>query len=81
MKQQLDKLPSLERETWIKQYDPSGYLSRAKCPVLFLNGTNDVHFYLPSMAQSATLVSKGQVLIKYKLRHGHGHGWNNQVLL
>lgn len=64
MKQQLDKLSLLERETWIKQYDPSVYLSRAKCPVLFLNGTNDVHFYLPSMTQSAALVSKGQVLIK-----------------
>ncbi len=80
MKQQLDKLPVPERETWIKQYDPSVYLSRAKCPVLFLNGTNDVHFYLPSMVQSAAMVSKGQALIKYKLRHGHGHGWNNQEI-
>lgn len=80
MKQQLDKLPSSQRDVWLSLYDPSVYLPRAKCPVLFLNGTNDVHFYLPSMARSAALVSGGQVLVKYKLRHGHGHGWNNQEI-
>ena len=32
------------------------------------------------MVQSAAMVSKGQALIKYKLRHGHGHGWNNQEI-
>lgn len=80
MKEQLDKLPALERATWISQYDPSNYLPLMDRPILFIDGTNDVHFYLPSMAQSADLPKQSEVLIKQGLRHSHKYGWQNDEI-
>ena len=80
MKQQLDALAEKDRDTWLAQYDPSVYLPRMKRPILFLNGTNDVHFYLSSMARSAALANKSHLLIKRGLRHGHKYGWSNEEI-
>jgi len=49
-------------------------------PILFVNGTNDVHFYLPSMARSAALASQSGVLIKQGLRHSHKYGWQSEEI-
>ena len=80
MKQQLDGLPDEQREIWLKQYDPSNYLPRMERPILFINGTNDVHFYLPSMARSAVLASQSGLLIKQGLRHSHKYGWQSEEI-
>ena len=80
MKQQLDALAEKDRDTWLAQYDPSVYLSRMKRPILFLNGTNDVHFYLSSMTRSAALAKKSRLLIKRGLRHSHKYGWSNEEI-
>lgn len=80
MKEQLNKLSEDQKETWIKQYDPSRYLSLMTQPILFLNGTNDVHFYLSSTAQSASLPSNSSTLIKQGLRHSHKYGWQNDEI-
>ena len=80
MKENLDALPEAERETWIKQYDPSNFLARNDRPLLLINGTNDVHFYLPSMAKSAALHPHAEILIKQGLRHNHKYGWSNDEI-
>lgn len=80
MKEQLDKLPEEQKATWIKQYDPSRYLSSMTQPILFLNGTNDVHFYLSSTTQSAALPTNSNTLIKQGLRHSHKYGWTNDEI-
>ncbi len=80
MKKQLDMLSRDQRSIWMKQYDPSNYLSLMNRPILFINGTNDVHFYLPSMSKSAALPPCSKTLIKQGLRHGHKHGWTNDEI-
>lgn len=80
MKQQLDNLPFQQREAWITQYDPSFYLPLMTRPILFINGTNDVHFYLPSTAQSAALAKQSATLTKQGLRHSHKYGWQNDEI-
>lgn len=80
MKQELDKLSDKERAIWMSQYDPSLYLSHMDRPILFLNGTNDVHFYLSSMVRSAALAKNSNLLIKRGLKHSHKYGWNNEEI-
>ena len=80
MKNQLDALTTEQRNRWMEQYDPAVFLSRMNRPILFVNGTNDVHFYLPSMARSASLVKDSRLLIKQGLRHSHKYGWSSEEI-
>src|SRR5690606_8389325 len=75
MKAQLDQLPPQQRETWIRQYDPSNYIAKAAMPLLFVNGTNDPYFELDSYARTYRLVRKRQLCIKAGMAHGHKSGW------
>lgn len=58
-------------------YDGSAYFTNVKTPTFWINGTNDIHFPLPSTQQSLQAV-KRDVTIQYKLgmKHGHKPGWN-----
>lgn len=80
MKKELDKLDSSSKATWIKQYDPSNYLSKAKMPMLFINGTNDGSFFLDSYAKTYDLVRDKKLSIKIGLKHNHAHGWGNSEI-
>jgi cephalosporin-C deacetylase-like acetyl esterase len=77
MRTELLKLNEHDRETWVKQYDPSNYIGRTKVPMLFLNGANDPHFYLDSYAKTYRLVKNKNLCIKVGLRHNHHSGWSN----
>ena len=44
------------RERWLRDFDPSQYLSGVKCPILFLNGTKDFAYPLDSYRASYRLV-------------------------
>ena len=59
-----------------KYFDGSAYFSNVTIPSLWVNGTNDTHFPMPSTQQSAQAVS-GPSTLRYELRmrHGHGPGW------
>ena len=46
-KPSIDKLGDL-RQRWIGKYDLSSVLPRCRVPILFVNGTNDVHYPLDS---------------------------------
>jgi dienelactone hydrolase len=72
----IDKLSPEKRSLWIKTYDPSAWLPKCRVPILFVNGTNDIHYPLVSYSRSYGLV-KGpkQIRIEVKMRHGHQPGW------
>lgn len=80
MRQDLLKLTEQDRQTWVRQYDPSNYIGKTKMPVLFLNGANDPHFYLDSYAKTYNLVKDKNLCIKIGLKHSHHHGWANDEI-
>jgi dienelactone hydrolase len=64
------------RELWVREYDPSSHLSRCRVPILFVNGTNDVHYVLDSYMKSYALVpGEKQMRVEVKMPHGHQSGW------
>jgi len=71
----IDKLGD-RRDEWVKAYDPSSLLVRCRVPVLFMNGTNDVHYPLDSYQKSFDVVpGPKQMRIEVKMPHGHPPGW------
>ena len=67
-----DRMPPAQRERWVKWFDPSQYLPQVRCPILFLNGTNDFAYPLDSYRRSYDLVPKQRTLsIIPRLPHGH----------
>ncbi|MDR6781560.1 dienelactone hydrolase [Pedobacter africanus] len=76
----LAKLGKTDSATWVKQYDPSQYLKKAKMPILFVNGTNDSHFYLDSYAKTYSSVKNRSLSVKIGLKHNHSYGWANKEI-
>ena len=72
----IDKLAD-RREAWIRSYDPSSWLSRCKVPILWVNGTNDVHYPLDSYQKSFDVVpgKNKWMRIEVQMRHSHPAGW------
>jgi dienelactone hydrolase len=71
---QLDKMDAKKRTQWVEAFDPSRYLNNVKCPILFLNGTNDFAYPLDSYRKSYQLV-KGPRTLSVQVRLPHGHIW------
>jgi hypothetical protein len=69
-----DKMDAALRTRWVDNFDPSKYLPNVKCPILFLNGTNDFAYPLDSYQKSYELV-KGPRTVAVHLRLRHGHIW------
>jgi dienelactone hydrolase len=80
METELFKLPEAERKRWMKQYDPSAYIKQCNYPVLFVDGANDVHFYLPSLTKTCNLAPQGEMCIKPGLKHSHRWGWDSKEI-
>jgi cephalosporin-C deacetylase-like acetyl esterase len=72
-----DKVPAERREAWTKAFDPSQYLSNVRCPILFLNGTNDFA-YPPDSYQKSYALVKSPKTISLRVRLPHGHIWTFQ---
>ena len=71
----IDKLGDL-RQRWVETYDPSAVLPRCHVPILFVNGTNDVHYVLDSYEKSFAVVpGEKQMRIQVNMSHGHSPGW------
>jgi dienelactone hydrolase len=77
----IDKLGD-RREAWIREYDPSSVLKRCRVPILFVNGTSDVHYPLDSYQKSFDAVpgTLKQMRIEVNMRHGHPPGWAPQEI-
>ncbi|MBM4157131.1 MAG: hypothetical protein FJ221_19220, partial [Lentisphaerae bacterium] len=74
-KPSVDKLGD-RRDLWVKTYDPSSLLPRCKVPVLFVNGSNDIHYPLDSYQKTFDAVAGfKQMRIEVNMRHGHQSGW------
>ncbi|MFV1995887.1 MAG: alpha/beta hydrolase family protein, partial [Verrucomicrobiales bacterium] len=73
----IDKLGEERASEWVATYDPGSYLAACRVPMLFVNGTHDIHYPLDSYAKSYRLVEKTErsVRIELKMRHSHPAGW------
>jgi cephalosporin-C deacetylase-like acetyl esterase len=59
-------------ERWLKLWDLSQYLARARMPMLWVNGTNDFAYPPPSWRKSHRL-PKGPRTLALRVRMPHGH--------
>ena len=60
-------------DRWLKLWDPSEYLARAKMPFLWVNGTNDFAYPLDSYQKSYRLPKTARTLaIRIRMAHAHG---------
>ena len=59
---------------WARLWDPSVYLPEAKCPMLWVDGTNDFAFSLDRVRRSAALAANVPHVFSTHLRMVHGHG-------
>jgi dienelactone hydrolase len=75
-KPRLDGFPADRRDRWVKTFDPSVYLPGVKCPILFLNGTNDFAYPLDSYRKCFELVPAPKTL-SVRVRLPHGHIWTH----
>jgi cephalosporin-C deacetylase-like acetyl esterase len=67
-----DKMTAEARARWVAAFDPSIYLPGVKCPILFLNGTNDFAYPLDSYKKCFDIVPGDKTLsVRVKLPHGH----------
>ena len=76
----IDKLGD-RRDAWVRAYDPGSLLPRCRVPILFVNGTNDVHYPLDSYQKSFDVVpGEKHMRIEVKMPHGHPSGWASQEI-
>ncbi len=73
-KPKLDGFTAERRDRWVNAFDPSKYLPGVKCPILFLNGTNDFAYPLDSYQKCYQLVKSPRTL-SVQVRLPHGHIW------
>lgn len=69
-----NKMSADQRARWVRTFDPSQYLPRARRPMLFINGTNDFAYPLDSYLKSYSVVP-GPVTLSVQVRLPHGHIW------
>lgn len=75
MAPQIKRAGDLAQKRWKEQYDPSLYVAHAKIPMLFVNGTNDGHFFMDQWEKTTELVQNARRSIRLEMKHGHGPGW------
>ncbi|MFM7318379.1 MAG: alpha/beta hydrolase family protein, partial [bacterium] len=69
------------RQSWISQYDPSSLLGRCRVPILFINGTNDIHYPMDSYQKSFDKVPGfRQMRMQVNMPHGHQPGWRPEEI-
>jgi dienelactone hydrolase len=71
-----------QRKRWVSFFDPSRYLAGVRCPILFVNGTNDFAYPLDSYQRSYRLVPVRQrtLCVTVRMPHGHYEGWAPQEI-
>lgn len=73
------KMLGPEKEAlWLKQWDPSSYLTHVKMPLLWVNGTNDFAYPMDSWKKSYLLPETAKTLcLRVRMPHGHGPAGEN----
>lgn len=60
-------------DEWQRLWDPCVYLQYARCPLLWVDGTNDFAFSLDRVRRSAALAPvESQFCTRLRMVHGHG---------
>ncbi|WP_435011068.1 alpha/beta hydrolase [Tundrisphaera lichenicola] len=80
--ERFDGVPADRRDRWVRAFDPSTYLPGVRCPILFVNGTNDFAYPLNSYQKSYLAVPGFEALdnpdrlcVTLRMPHGHEQGW------
>lgn len=63
------------RALWLREFDPSQYLGKVRCPILFLNGTTDFAYPMDSYQKSYRLVPERFRHVSVNIDLPHGHIW------
>ena len=70
---EFEKMQSGSAERWGLLWDPLVYLPQVKCPMLWVNGTNDFAFPMDSWQKSYRLPEGSRTLsLRVRMEHGHG---------
>jgi dienelactone hydrolase len=73
---QFARMSASYRQRWIENFEPSSYLPSVRCPILFVNGTNDFAYPLDSTKKSYGAVRGPLTLsIEPRMKHSHQAGW------
>lgn len=67
-----EKLGPERAAKWLKLWDPSAYLARAKRPLFWINGTNDFAYVMRSWQKSYRM-PRGERLLSLQVRMKHSH--------
>lgn len=71
----LGSLGEAREKRWLSLWDPSVYLGRARMPMLWVSGTNDFAYPLPSLRKSYRLPRGPRTLsIRVRMTHNHSAG-------
>lgn len=74
---EFNKLGPEQTARWVAFYDPSRYLPGVRCPIFFVNGTNDFAYPLDSFKKSVEAVPGDKLVrIEVNMPHSHQHGWS-----
>ena len=68
------KMTNLRRQRWAENFDPSRYVGKTKCPMLFLTGMRDFAYPPDSLQKTYSLV-KTPVTLSVQVDRPHGHIW------
>jgi dienelactone hydrolase len=70
---EFQKMGAEKASTWLRRWDPSRYLPRAKMPFLWVDGSNDFAYPMDSLQKSYRLPTGPRTLCT-RVRMPHGHG-------
>ncbi len=68
----MGRTPELSQYRWKYQYDGMNYLAYTTTPTLYVNGTNDSHFYTGQWEKTASLIPGVSRSMRNALAHGGG---------
>jgi dienelactone hydrolase len=74
---EFEKMKPGNAQRWADLWDPSVYLPHVKCPMLWVNGTNDFAFPMDSWQKSSRLPQSPRTLsLRLRMDHGQEAGEN-----
>jgi len=71
---QFSQMTDARRQRWVENFDPSRYVGRAKCPMLFVDGMKDFAYPPDSLQKTYNLVQQ-PVTLSVQVDRQHGHIW------
>lgn len=70
---EFEKMGAERAQKWLDLWEPSRYIGRIKTPFLWVTGTNDFAYFLPSLQKTYRLLSPQEYSLSIRVRMPHGH--------